>query len=128
VGGKDTSILDWGSDADIARFIKADNNLAAPYNGPSLLVLPIPTKVHTLPSPLPVANLVNTVLSTNAHSLATADLFVEDMQGFLGRVAEKAGDADLAQHYFTRARDVYLAARLTLRVAEIEARLPAPIP
>jgi hypothetical protein len=92
VGGKDTSILDWGSDADISRFIKADNNLAAPYNGPSLLVLPIPTKVHTLPSPLPVANLVNTVLSTNAHSLATADLFVEDMQGFLGRVAEKVGD------------------------------------
>ena len=92
VGGKDTSILDWASDSDIARFIKADNNLAAPYNGPSLLVLPLPTKVHTLPSPLPVANLVNTVLSTNAHSLATADLFVEDMQGFLGRVSEKVGD------------------------------------
>ena len=77
VGGKDTSILDWGSDADIARFIKADNNLAAPYNGPSIIVLPLPTKVHTLPSPLPIANLVNTVLSMNAHSLATADLFVE---------------------------------------------------
>ena len=92
VGGKDTSILDWGSDSDISRFIKADNNLAAPYNGPSLLVLPLPTKVHTLPSPLPIANLVNTVLSTNAHSLATADLFVEDMTGFLNRVAEKVGD------------------------------------
>ena len=91
VGGKDTSILDWGSDSDISRFIKADNNLAAPYNGPSILVLPLPTKVHTLPSPLPVANLVNQVLSTNAHSLATADLFVEDMQGFLGRVEEKVG-------------------------------------
>jgi hypothetical protein len=92
VGGKDTSILDWGSDADIARFIKADNNLASPYNGPSVLVLPLSTKVHTLPSPLPVANLVNTVLSLNAHSLATADLFVEDMYAFLNRVAEKVGD------------------------------------
>jgi hypothetical protein len=95
VGGKDTSILDWGSDSDISRFIKADNNLATPYNGPSLIVLPLPTKVHTLPSPLPVANLVNTVLSTNAHSLATADLFVEDMSGFLSRVAEKVGDEHL---------------------------------
>ena len=92
VGGKDTSILDWGSETDIARFIKADNNLALPYNGPSILVLPIPSKVHTLPSPFPIANLVNTVLATNAHSLATSDLFVEDMQAFLHRVAEKVGD------------------------------------
>jgi len=91
VGGKDTTILDWGSDADITRFIRADNNLAAPYLGPSIVVLPLPTKVHTLPSPMPIANLVNTVLATNAHSLATADLFVEDMYGFLTRVEEKVG-------------------------------------
>jgi len=92
VGGKDTSILDWGSDMDVSRFIKADNNLSIPYNGPSILVLPLPSRVHTLPSPLPIANLVNTVLSSNAHSLATSDLFVEDMQSFLNRVAEKVGD------------------------------------
>jgi hypothetical protein len=91
VGGKDSTILDWGSDSDITRFIKSDNNLAAPYSGPSLIVLPLPTKVHTLPSPFPIANLVNTVLATNAHSLATADLFVEDMYGFLTRVEEKIG-------------------------------------
>jgi hypothetical protein len=91
VGGKDSTILDWGSDADITRFIKSDNNLAAPYSGPSIVVVPLPTKVHTLPSPLPVANLVNNVLATNAHSLATADLFVEDMYGFLTRVEEKIG-------------------------------------
>jgi len=91
VGGKDSTILDWGSDADITRFIKADNNLASPYSGPSIVVVPLPTRIHTLPSPLPVANLVNTVLATNAHSLATADLFVEDMCGFLNRVEEKIG-------------------------------------
>jgi len=91
VGGKDSTILDWGSDADITRFIKSDNNLAAPYSGPSIVVVPLPTRIHTLPSPLPVANLVNTVLATNAHSLATADLFVEDMYGFLNRVEEKIG-------------------------------------
>ena len=92
VGGKDTSILDWGSDMDVSRFIKADNNLSVPYNGPSVIVLPLPSKVHTLPSPLPIANLVNSVLSNNAHSLATSDLFVEDMNSFLSRVAEKVGD------------------------------------
>jgi len=91
VGGKDTCILDWGSDADIARFIKADNNLALPYGGPSIVVLPLPTKLHTIPSPLPVANLVNTILSSNAHTLATADLFVEDLTSFLDRTAEKTG-------------------------------------
>ena len=91
VGGKDASILDWGSDADIARFIRADNNLSMPYGGPSIVVLPIPTKVHTLPSPLPIANLVNRTLSSNAHALATADLFVEDMSAFLNRTAEKTG-------------------------------------
>ena len=91
VGGKDASILDWGSDADIGRFIRADNNLSMPYGGPSIVVLPIPTKVHTLPSPLPIANLVNRTLSSNAHALATADLFVEDMTAFLNRTAEKTG-------------------------------------
>jgi hypothetical protein len=92
VGGKDVSILDWGSQQDIARFIRADNNLAMPYSGPSLVVLPLPTKLHTLPSPLPIANLVNSQLATNAHTLGTADLFVEDMQGFLGRVADRVGN------------------------------------
>jgi len=91
VGGKDSTILDWGSEADITRFIKSDNNLSQPYSGPSIVVIPLPTKVHTLPSPLPIANLVNTVLATNAHSLATADLFVEDMYGFVMRVEEKIG-------------------------------------
>lgn len=91
VGGKDSTILDWGSESDLTRFIKSDNNLASPYSGPSIVVLPLPTKVHTLPSPLPVANLVNTVLASNAHSLATSDLFVEDMYGFLTRVEEKIG-------------------------------------
>ena len=91
VGGKDASILDWGSDSDIGRFIRADNNLSMPYGGPSIVVLPIPTKVHTLPSPLPIANLVNRTLSSNAHALATADLFVEDMTAFLNRTAEKTG-------------------------------------
>ena len=91
VGGKDTSILDWGSDNDVSRFIRADNNLALPYGGPSIVVLPLPTRVHTLPSPLPVANLVNSLLSSNAHTLATADLFVEDMTAFLARMADKTG-------------------------------------
>ena len=91
VGGKDASILDWGSEQDIARFIRADNNLSLPYGGPSIVVLPLPTRVHTLPSPLPIANLVNKTLSSNAHALATADLFVEDMSAFLIRAAEKTG-------------------------------------
>lgn len=91
-GGKDCSILDWGSDADISRFVKADSNLNIPYSGPSVIVIPLPTAVHSLPSPLPIANLINSLLASNAHSLATSDLFVEDMQGFLMRVAEKIGE------------------------------------
>lgn len=91
-GGKDCSILDWGSDTDISRFVKADSNLNIPYSGPSVIVIPLPTAVHSLPSPLPIANLINSLLASNAHSLATSDLFVEDMQGFLMRVAEKIGE------------------------------------
>ena len=91
VGGKDVTILDWGSDGDVARYIRADNNLAVPYSGQSIVVLPLPTKLISLPSPLPLANLVNSQLSSKAHALATADLFVEDMQGFLERVSERIG-------------------------------------
>jgi hypothetical protein len=39
---------------------------------------------------------VNSQLATNAHSLATADLFVEDMQGLLGRIADRVGDEHIA--------------------------------
>ena len=94
-GGKDCSILDWGSDSDVSRFIKADSNLNNPYAGPSIIVLPLPTQVHTLPSPLPIANFVNSNLANNAHGLATSDLFVEDMHGFMMRVGEKTGEEHL---------------------------------
>jgi hypothetical protein len=94
-GGKDCSILDWGSEADVSRFIKADSNLNTPYAGPSIIVLPLPTQVHTLPSPLPIANFVNSTLANNAHGLATSDLFVEDMHGFMMRVGEKTGEEHL---------------------------------
>ena len=94
-GGKDCSMLDWGSDSDVSRFIKADSNLNTPYSGPSLIVVPLPTQVHTLPSPLPIANFVNSMLVNNAHGLATSDLFVEDMQGFMMRVGEKMGEEHL---------------------------------
>ena len=96
VGGKDTTLLDWGSDTDVGRFIRADNNLSLPYAGPSIIALPLPTKIHTLPSPIPLANLVNSLLATSAHTLGTADLFVEDMQGFLARVADRVGDEHIA--------------------------------
>ena len=92
VGGKDVTILDWGSDADVTRFTKCDSNLTAPYTGPSIIVIPLPTQPGSLPSPLPIANLVNPLLMSKAHSLATADLFVEDMQAFLDRVENKIGE------------------------------------
>jgi len=92
VGGKDANILDWGSNADVERFVRADNNLSLPYSGPSIVVLPISTKIHTLPSPFPIANLENQHLATNAHCLSTADLFIEDIQAMQARVGEKVGD------------------------------------
>ena len=92
VGGKDANMLDWGSETDVQRFVKADNNLSLPYSGPSIVVLPISTKIHTLPSPFPIANLENVQLTANAHCLSTADLFIEDLQALHMRVAEKVGD------------------------------------
>jgi tetratricopeptide (TPR) repeat protein len=46
----------------------------------------------------------------------------------LALVAEKAGNPDLARLYYARARDVYAAARLSLRAQEIEDRLHAQTP
>ena len=91
-GGKDCSLLDWGSDSDVSRFIKADSNLNNPYSGPSIIAIPLPTQVHSLPSPMPIANFVNSALANNAHGLATSDLFVEDMHSFLLRVSDKIGE------------------------------------
>ena len=89
--GKDATILDWDSPEDVNRFIRADNNLSVAYNGPSIVVIPLATSVNSLPSPLPLGNLKNINMLANAHQLVTADLFVEDMQGFLGRVEDRIG-------------------------------------
>ena len=91
VGGKDVTILDWGSDGNVARYLSAGHTLAVQYSGQSIVVLPLQTKLISLPSPLPLANLVNWQLLSKAHALATANLFVEDMQGFLERVSESIG-------------------------------------
>ena len=89
--GKDATILDWASDADVNRFVRADNNLAQAYNGPSIVVIPLASAVNSLPSPLPLGNLRNFAQQASAHQLVTADLFVEDMQGFIGRVEDRIG-------------------------------------
>ena len=89
--GKDATILDWDSQDDVNRFIRADNNLSVAYNGPSIVVIPIASGVNSLPSPLPLGNLKNISMMANSHQLVTADMFVEDMTGFVGRVEDRIG-------------------------------------
>eukprot|EP00961_Rhodomonas_salina_P278563 3763617-Rhodomonas_salina.3 len=74
VGGKDVTMLDWASDEDVRRFVVADAYLNRPYNGPSMVVLPMP-EMTTLPSPVPLGNIASPLFEGNAHQLATADLF-----------------------------------------------------
>lgn len=90
VGGKDVSILDWENDEDVRRFVVADAHLNRPYNGPSLIVLPMP-QLTSLPSPIPIGNIANPLFDTNAHQLATSDLFCEDMSGMIQRLSDKIG-------------------------------------
>ena len=90
VGGKDVSILDWENDEDVRRFVVADAHLNRPYNGPSVIVLPMP-HLTTLPSPIPIGNIANPMFETNAHQLATSDLFCEDLSGMLQRLSDKIG-------------------------------------
>jgi hypothetical protein len=92
--GKDATILDWSSREDVDRFIRADNNLSQAYNGPSIVVIPLPGNLNSLPSPLPIGNMRNITELQNGHQLATADLFVEDMQGFTKRVGDRIGAQD----------------------------------
>lgn len=87
VGGKDTTMLDWDSEDDIHRFIQADAYLSKPYNGPSLIVLPMPS-MHTLPSPIPIGNIANPMF-TNNQILATSDIFVEDVAQLIQNLSKK---------------------------------------
>lgn len=90
VGGKDCSILNWGSQQDIGRFINADAYLNRPYNGPSIIVLPMPD-LGSLPSPIPLGNIANPHFDTSAHQLATSDIFCDDMSGMIQRLCDKIG-------------------------------------
>lgn len=94
VGGKDVTMLDWGNQNDITRFITADAYLNRPYAGPSIVVIPIPG-VSTLPSPLPIGNLASQLFNTNAHHLTTSDIFIEDMGSMVQRMADKVGEESI---------------------------------
>eukprot|EP00961_Rhodomonas_salina_P304951 3941793-Rhodomonas_salina.1 len=95
-GGKDVSMLDWGNDEDIGRFVSADSYLNRPYTGPSIIVLPLP-ELTSIPSPLPLGNIANPLFETNSHQLATSDLFCEDMSGMVQRLSDKIGVGKVAQ-------------------------------
>jgi hypothetical protein len=94
VGGKDVTILDWSSDEDMRRFIAADAYLNKPYTGPSIVVIPMPD-LTTLPSPVPIGNIANPLFDSNAHQLATSDIFCEDMTGMIQRLGDKIGSENL---------------------------------
>eukprot|EP00961_Rhodomonas_salina_P294336 3934483-Rhodomonas_salina.1 len=48
-------------------------------------------EMSTLPSPIPLGNIANPLFETQAHQLATSDIFCDDMSNMIQRLGDKIG-------------------------------------
>lgn len=90
---QDCTILDWSSREDRNRFVAADAYLNKPYNGPSIVVIPLPA-MQTLPGPVPLGNIASNVFAST-NQLATSDLFAQDIGEMITRLTDKIGQKNI---------------------------------
>lgn len=90
VGGKEVDLLHWKNDTDVERFKTDMMDLTHEYSGKSVLVLPLPGGNPWLPSPVVLANYTRP--GSNNTLLATADLFLHDVDQFKNQISQKIGN------------------------------------
>ena len=84
-GGKDVSVMSWNS---IEQDKEAMHNLAQEYNGHSIIAIPLIRETnHSLPSPCLITNWLAD--APNQVTLATSDLFVNDVQSIKNNMRKK---------------------------------------
>ena len=89
VGGKEVDLLQWHNQEDVEKFKTDMMDLTREYSGKSVLVVPLSTASPWLPSPAILADYTRP--GNNNTLLATADLFLHDVDKFKTDIGKKIG-------------------------------------
>ena len=89
VGGKEVDLLHWHIAEDVEKFKTDMMDLTREYSGKSVLVVPLQTANPWLPSPAILADYGRQ--GSNNTLLATADLFLHDVDNFKTQISKKIG-------------------------------------
>ena len=92
IGGKDVQLLKWASPEQKGQFTEAMEDTSKPYDGPSVVVLPLANTVDWLPSPL---ILMDDASSKNTPTLTTPESHAQQIHDFRNEVMKRITDDKL---------------------------------
>lgn len=92
IGGKDVQILKWDDDTQKDQFKEAMEDTSRPYDGPSVIVLPMYHTVDWLPSPL---ILMDEAAANNTATLTTPESHAQQIKDFRDQVMNRVTDKNL---------------------------------
>ena len=91
-GGKDVQIVNMQSELAMAQFAEDSNDYSKDFNGPSVVCCLLSDEFTWLPSPLLLCDYGN--INNQVAILATADIFIKDVNNFADRQLRRMTDND----------------------------------
>jgi hypothetical protein len=91
-GGKDVQLLNWDSADQKNAFKEAMDDTSKPYDGPSVIVLPMKNALNWLPSPLV---LMDDAAANNTPTLTTPESHAQQIREFRDQVLKRISSSDV---------------------------------
>jgi len=104
-GGKDVQMVNMSNPSSKSQFIEEMNDYSKDYNGPSIVPILLQPEFTWLPSPLLLCDYKNP--NTSVSALATADLFIKDVNTYADRQLKKMTDENDKNHLTDSISAVY---------------------
>lgn len=93
IGGKDVQLLKWDDTTQKDQFKEAMEDTSRPYDGPSVIVLPIKNYIDWLPSPLV---LMDESAVQNTPTLTTPESHAQQIKDFRDQVMKRVTSTDVS--------------------------------
>lgn len=104
IGGKDVQLLKWNDEDQQTQFQEAMEDTSRPYDGPSVIVLPMHNTVDWLPSPLV---LMDESAVNNTPTLTTPESHAQQIKDFRNQVMKRVTNEDLKEEVLKAISKMY---------------------
>ena len=104
IGGKDVQLLKWDDEEQKNQFKEAMEDTSRPYDGPSVVVLPMLNTIDWLPSPL---ILMDEAAVNNTPTLTTPESHAQQIKDFRNQVMNRVTNKYLKDEVLTSVSKMY---------------------